>query len=116
MLSNAIKYTNSTSVIQIVIELLSKSRIKLQVIDKGIGIKNKDKGKIFKLFSSIKDEKRKINVNGIGLGLVISRMIVGKFQGEINFDSTYKQGSTFFFTFEHVEYSDNELGQFEIIP
>ena len=72
--------------------------------------------KIFKLFSSIKDEKRKINVNGIGLGLVISRMIVGKFQGEINFNSTYKQGSTFFFTFEHVEYSDNELGQFEIIP
>ena len=36
---------------------------------------------MFKLFSSIKDEKNKINVNGIGLGLVISRMIVHKFNG-----------------------------------
>ena len=51
---------------------MSEIKFRISVIDKGIGIKDKDKGKIFKLFSSIKDEKRKINVNGIGLGLVIS--------------------------------------------
>ena len=116
LLSNAIKFTNTKSEIKIVIELLSKQQIRLQVIDHGIGIKNKDKGKIFKLFSSIKNEKRKINVNGIGLGLVISRMIVGKFHGEIDFTSTYKQGSTFFFTFEHVQYSEEELDMVPVNP
>ena len=83
--------------------------IKISVIDKGIGIKEKDKGKIFKMFHSIKDEKRKINVNGIGLGLVISKMIVQKFNGKIDFTSTFKKGSVFFFTFEHIDFTDHEM-------
>ena len=71
---------------------------------------------MFKLFTSFKDVKRKINVNGIGLGLVISRMIVDKFNGKIDFTSTYKHGSTFFFTFEHVPYSNEELQQINNNP
>ena len=31
-----------------------------------------------------------LSTNGIGLGLVISRMIVNKLGGLIDFDSTYK--------------------------
>ena len=76
----------------------------MSVIDTGVGIKNEDQGKLFKLFSSIKDEKRKINMNGIGLGLVISKMIVIKFNGSIDFISKYGKGSTFFFTFDINEY------------
>ncbi len=79
------------------------------MVDRGIGIKYQDKDKIFKLFSSIKDEKNKINVGGIGLGLVISKMIVNKFNGTIDFTSTYKKGTTFFFTFEHQEFNKNEI-------
>ena len=48
-------------------------------------------------------------MDGIGLGLVISRMIVDKFNGKIDFQSTFKKGSTFFFTFEHVSYAPKEL-------
>ena len=55
-----------------------------------MGIKACDKDKIFCLFGSIKDEKRKINTNGIGLGLIICSMIVEKFGGDIGFDSVYK--------------------------
>ena len=66
-----------------------------------MGIKDEEKGNIFKLFGSIKDEKNKINVGGIGLGLVISKMIVNKFNGQIDFASIYKEGTTFYFTFEH---------------
>ena len=43
-------------------------------------------------------------------------MIVGKFHGEIDFTSTYKQGSTFFFTFEHVQYSEEELDMVPLNP
>ena len=51
------------------------------------------------MFGSIKDEKNKINVQGVGLGLVICKLIVNKFDGNIDFISKHKIGSTFFFTF-----------------
>ena len=50
------------------------------------------------MFGSIKDEGKKINVHGVGLGLVICKMIVNKFDGYIDFVSRYGKGSTFFFT------------------
>ena len=46
----------------------------------------------------MKDEKLKINTQGIGLGLVISKLIVHKFNGKINFLSKYERGSTFFYS------------------
>ena len=61
--------------------------------DSGIGIKDEDKPKLFKLFGSVKDAKKKINVNGIGLGLVISNMIAQKFNGSIKIDSEYQKGT-----------------------
>ena len=45
------------------------------------------------LFGSIKDEKKQLNTIGIGLGLVISKMIVNKFDGVIGFDSKFNEGS-----------------------
>lgn len=36
-------------------------------------------------------------------------MIVNKFNGEIDFNSVYKKGSTFYFTFEHEPFKQNEV-------
>ena len=47
----------------------------IQVQDTGIGIKNKDRIKLFKLFGKLQNT-RKMNTQGIGLGLVISENIV----------------------------------------
>ena len=74
------------------------------MVDSGIGIKKKDQSKLFQLFGSIKNEKKRININGIGLGLAISKLIVQKFGGSIDFVSEYKQGSTFFYTFKLEEF------------
>jgi len=63
---------------------------------------------LFKMFGSIKNEKKNINTNGIGLGLVISKMIVKNFGGEISFKSKYEKGTTFTFTFNLSEF-DMEL-------
>lgn len=46
-----------------------------------------------------------LNTNGIGLGLVISKLIVTKFNGYIDFVSKHKKGSTFFYTFETQPHS-----------
>ena len=50
--------------------------ILVSVVDSGIGIEPKNVKKLFKMFGSVKDEKRKINTQGIGLGLVICKLIV----------------------------------------
>ena len=59
------------------------------------------------MFGSIKNEK--FNVKGIGLGLVISKMIVNKFGGEIDFVSKFKRGTTFFYTFILEEFKDEDV-------
>jgi signal transduction histidine kinase len=56
------------------------------VIDTGIGIPKKNHEKLFKLFGFVQDDQH-LNVNGIGLGLMISKQIVEKFDGKINFQS-----------------------------
>jgi signal transduction histidine kinase len=100
LLSNAIKFTDRNGKIQVIVEKLENGFIRLSVVDNGKGIKVKNQDKLFKLFCSFKDENKKINTNGIGLGLVISKLIVNKFNGYIDFVSKYKKGSTFFYTFE----------------
>ena len=49
--------------------------IMVTVEDTGIGIKDEDKGKLFKLFGFL-EENRKLNTKGIGLGLVIADQLV----------------------------------------
>ena len=61
------------------------------------------------MFGCIKDVKNNINTGGIGLGLVICKLITNTFGGEISFTSEYKKGSTFSFTFELEEFSRHEI-------
>ena len=56
--------------------------LEIQVIDTGIGIKENDLGKLFKLFGFLGTTKE-LNTKGIGLGLHISKMICQEFGGEI---------------------------------
>lgn len=98
--SNAIKFTSIAGKVEIVAQIVREPlSIKISVKDNGVGIKPKDQPKIFTLFGSIKNERSKFNVKGIGLGLVISRMIAKKFNGDIVFKSKEHCGSVFSFTF-----------------
>ena len=71
--------------------------LRISVKDTGIGIKVEDQSKLFKLFGFIADASDK-NINGIGLGLVISEKIVKQFDGTITMQSVYEEGSEFTFT------------------
>lgn len=97
--SNALKFTEK-GFVRIEVEIVETNLdhfLKVSIIDSGIGIKEQDKHKLFKLFGFVKDTTN-LNANGIGLGLMISDMIVSKYDGKITFDSTEGQGSTFTFT------------------
>ena len=54
-----------------------------------------------------------MNTQGIGLGLVISKLIVEKFGGKINFLSEYGEGTTVYYTFPLLEIEEEELKEYE---
>ena len=67
-------------------------KLVISIIDTGIGIKKKDRAKLFKLFGTLQNT-RQMNTQGIGLGLVISEKIVKAFSGNIGVKSTYGKGT-----------------------
>ena len=72
--------------------LQNRNKIVISVMDTGIGIKKKDKLKLFKLFGTLQST-RSMNTQGIGLGLVISEKIVKSFGGTIGVKSKYGRGT-----------------------
>ena len=96
LLSNAVKFTyNGLILIKVFTD--SDSLI-FQVHDTGIGIKEENKGKLFKPFSM---EIIKQNDLGSGLGLFIVKEITCKFGGELRFESEHNKGTIFTLILPH---------------
>ena len=64
--------------------------------DNGIGIKDEDKSKLFKLFGFLESSKE-LNTQGVGLGLHISKRITEMFDGDMICISEYGKGTNFIF-------------------
>jgi two-component system sensor histidine kinase BarA len=99
LVGNAVKFTlNGYVFLNIGPDNLDDiNRIKLTVSDTGIGMDQDSKQKLFSAFTQA-DTSITRNFGGTGLGLVISRKLVLLMKGEIGFDSTVDEGSTFWFT------------------
>ena len=69
------------------------------VKDTGIGIKDEDKSKLFKIFGKIAQNDN-VNPSGIGLGLTICNKILKQMGSEIQVRSAYGWGSEFYFILE----------------
>ena len=70
--SNAIKFTQE-GYVRIVVTMRPES-ILFMVVDTGVGISLDNQRKLFKLFGFIKDTQS-MNINGIGLGLMITQKL-----------------------------------------
>ncbi len=92
LLINATKFTSSGTIV-LSLELQSPKNALFSVTDTGCGISPEKQKKIFNRF-----EKLNENVQGSGLGLSISQLIVERFGGRIWIDPNYKDGARFMFT------------------
>ncbi|MFZ3068753.1 MAG: ATP-binding protein [Microgenomates group bacterium] len=96
LISNAIRYTNKRG--KIVVKVyLSKKSVVTEVKDNGIGIpKGEQKGVFEKFFRA--SNALKVETDGTGLGLFLSKIIVESSGGKMGFRSREGKGSTFWFT------------------
>jgi signal transduction histidine kinase/CheY-like chemotaxis protein len=96
---NAIKFTD-TGGVSINVRLNESSGgelpVHFEVIDSGIGIAEKDRGKIFEDYAQ-SDEAGDRRIGGTGLGLAISKKLIEKMGGKLVLDSTVGEGTTFAF-------------------
>ena len=66
--------------------------VEFSVKDSGIGIKDEDQDKLFKLFGMVSDNEE-INPHGCGIGLTVCQKFVEKLQGTIKLKSKFGKGT-----------------------
>jgi signal transduction histidine kinase len=93
LLGNALKFTPSGGTVRVSAESHGDS-VCISVTDSGSGISDDDLPHVFDRFWQAQRARK----GGAGLGLAISRSIVGALDGQIWVESTEGQGSTFCFT------------------
>lgn len=102
LLGNSIKFTFS-GFIKITLWQDQAEFISFSVEDSGIGIKQEDLSKLFKVFGKLDDtENLSINPTGVGLGLIISQSLAQRLGGTnnkngITVESDYGKGTKFTF-------------------
>lgn len=118
LLTNAIKYTETGSVILSVegkerkeSEEGQKILLRVEVKDTGIGIKKSDMNRLFESFERL-DVVRNRNIEGTGLGMTIARKLLNLMDSELEVESEYNVGSRFAFNLWQKIEDDSPLGDY----
>jgi signal transduction histidine kinase len=90
LLSNAAKFSPKSSVVELVVEE-TPDHIRVSVKDRGMGVHEKDKEKIFERF----ERGGKTGIRGFGIGLAITKRIVEMHNGKIWVEDNSPGGSIF---------------------
>ena len=99
LMGNAVKFTEKGEVaLEVTVVQLAQPecRVRMSVIDTGIGVSKEAQGRIFESFTQA-DGTTTRKYGGTGLGLAICRQLAKLMDGEIGMVSEEGHGSTFFF-------------------
>lgn len=92
LISNAVKFTPEGGSITVTIEDLD-NKVRISVLDTGMGIDEKFHKSIFDRFNQVPDNE--ISKSGSGLGLTITSQIIKLHKGEVYVESRVGEGSNF---------------------
>lgn len=93
LIENAVKYNHDNGNVDITVKQ-EKGRACVVVEDNGIGMDEKDLSHIFEPFFRV-DPSRSQGIPGSGLGLAVVRLIMERYDGEIEVESRKGVGTTF---------------------
>lgn len=96
LLSNAINYNTEKGKIVVSAEKRENGWIRVSIADTGIGISRKQTPNVFQAFNRLGADPL-VTREGAGIGLTVSKLLVEKMGGTINFVSEEGVGSTFWF-------------------
>lgn len=91
LIGNAVKYTSEGSV-EITAEVVDRM-LKLSVADTGMGMTEEESRRVFNAFTRLPGAQ---GIEGVGLGLSITRELVALLSGSITLTSARGRGTTFF--------------------
>lgn len=113
LLNNAVKYTHEGSVTLALSAVTADSdnavKLHFSVKDTGIGIKEEDLQKLCIPFERI-EEKRNRNIEGTGLGMSITKQLLGLLNSELMVNSEYGVGSEFSFDLVQEIVDESPIG------
>jgi chemotaxis family two-component system sensor kinase Cph1 len=101
LIANAIKYNDKADKWIEIGYITPSGALTFYVRDNGIGIREKHYESIFRIFKRLHGPNK--YGGGTGAGLTIAKKIVERHGGKIWVESTYGEGSTFYFTLEEVK-------------
>jgi signal transduction histidine kinase len=107
LLENAIKFSPEGRPVRIQASPYESSYVRVDVVDKGIGIRPEDLSLVFEDFRQL-DNSFTREYGGAGMGLAVSKHLVELQGGLIWVESEFGQGSTFSFVLPRPEPSPNE--------
>ena len=93
LLSNAIKYNRENGEIEICLNIVDESRLRVSIIDSGFGIPAEQLTELFKPFNRLNADKN--NIEGTGIGLTITKRLIELMGGSLEVESEVGVGSTF---------------------
>jgi len=92
LLSNAVKYNCDHGQITVGSEVTNDRHLRIRVTDTGEGLSKDNINKLFRPFERLNKE---VDIEGAGIGLVITKHLVELMGGEIGVESQLEKGSTF---------------------
>jgi signal transduction histidine kinase len=93
LLDNAVRYSPIGSPVEVVTEG-DNGKLVMSVIDRGIGVPEEEREKIFERFYQVESAIHK-GTSGLGLGLYVGKQIVEAHGGEIDYRPRQGSGSIF---------------------
>jgi len=97
IIGNAIKYNKENGTVNVEAFQISKTKIKVSIIDTGIGIPEDKQEDIFKSFEQLENSETR-EFGGAGLGLSITKTLIEAHGEKIGVISSKDNGSTIYFT------------------